>query len=186
MVLDPQCIWRKIQIEHREIRAKAMSHLSKHKAAYAAQWDREGPNGKPLDSFDTYLQESAKDSAYASPLEIEARARIFDVRVLVIPCLADFEVMAFRASQEKRVLVLALWYEDKHVSLLLPKEGKNYPDSALQISTGPVHPIRAGLGSRLTIPNGHHEADVSSNSYLGRPLKYLTFSPISLITDPIY
>ena len=139
------CLWcwipsvsgGKIQIEHREMRAKAMSHLSKHKVAYAAHWDREGPNGKPLDSFDTYLQESAKDSAYASPLEIEARARIFDVRVLVIPCLADFEVIAFRASQEKRVLVLALWYEDKHVSLLLPKEGKKYPDSALQISTGP-------------------------------------------------
>ena len=133
----------KIKVEHRELRAKAITHLQKHKSAYSAQWDGESPAGAPMQSFDDYLAASAKDSSYGSPLEVEALARVYDVQIILIPSLADFAVMSFRTSQAKRVLVL--WYQDKHVDLLIPKEDiKKYPEAVLSITTGPVHKLRAG------------------------------------------
>ncbi|CAE7423514.1 OTU5 [Symbiodinium pilosum] len=119
---DGNCIYRavsegltwlsggKLRVEHREMRAKAITHLQKHRAAYSAQWDGESPSGDPTQSFDDYLAASARDSSYGSPLEVEALARVFDVQIILIPCLADFAVMSFRTSQAKRVLVL--WYHD--------------------------------------------------------------------------
>ena len=59
-----------------------------------------------MQSFDDYLAASARDSSYGSPLEVEALARVFDVQIILIPCIADFAVMSFRTSQAKRVLVL--------------------------------------------------------------------------------
>ena len=138
----------KIKVAHREMRAKAITHLQKHKTAYCAQWDGESPSGDPMQSFDDYLAASAKDGSYASPLEVEALARVFDVQIILIPCIADFAVMSFRTSQAKRVLVL--WYRDKHVDLLIPKDDvKKYPEAVLSITTGPVHKLRAG-GPRST------------------------------------
>ena len=152
---DGNCVYRavsegltwlsggKIKVEHRELRAKAISHLQKHKEAYSAQWDKESPTGAPMQSFDEYLVASAQDGAYGSPLEVEALARVYDVQIILIPCLADFAVMSFRTSQAKRVLVL--WYHDKHIDLLIPKEDvRKYPQAVLSITTGPVHKLRAG------------------------------------------
>ena len=99
--------------------------------------------GTPMQSFDEYLVASAQDGAYGSPLEVEALARVYDVQIILIPCLADFAVMSFRTSQAKRVLVL--WYHDKHIDLLIPKEDvRKYPQAVLSITTGPVHKLRAG------------------------------------------
>ena len=152
---DGNCIYRavseglawltggKLKVEHRELRAKAITHLQKHKSAYSAQWDGESPSGDPMKSFDDYLAASARDSSYGSPLEVEALARVFDVQIILIPYMADFAVMSFRTSQAKRVLVL--WYQDKHVDLLIPKaDTKRYPEAVLSITTGPVHKLRAG------------------------------------------
>ena len=157
---DGNCIYRavseglawlsggKMKVEHREVRAKAITHLQKHKIAYSAQWDGESPSGDPMQSFDDYLAASARDSSYGSPLEVEALARVFDVQIILIPYIADFAVMSFRTSQAKRVLVL--WYQDKHVDLLIPKaDTKRYPEAVLSITTGPVHKLRAG-GPRST------------------------------------
>ena len=106
---DGNCVYRavsegltwlsggKIKVEHRELRAKAISHLQKHKEAY-----KESPTGAPMQSFDEYLVASAQDGAYGSPLEVEALARVYDVQIILIPCLADFAVMSFRTSQAKR------------------------------------------------------------------------------------
>ena len=130
----------KIKVAHRELRAKAITHLQKHKSAYGAQWDGESPLGVPMQSFDDYLAASAKEGAYGSPLEVEALARVFDIQIILIPCIADFAVMSFRTSQAKRVLVL--WYHDKHVDLLIPKDDvKKYPEAVLSITTGPVHKL---------------------------------------------
>ena len=138
----------KIKVEHRELRAKAITHLRKHQTAYSAQWDGESPSGASMQSFDDYLAASAQNSSYGSPLEVEALARVYDVQIILIPSLADFAVMSFRTSQAKRVLVL--WYHDKHVDLLIPREDiKKYPDAVLNITTGPVHKLRAG-GPRST------------------------------------
>ena len=152
---DGNCVYRavsegldwlsggKIKVEHRELRAKAITHLQKHKDAYSAQWDKESPAGVPMQSFDDYLAASAQNCAYGSPLEIEALARVFDVQIILIPCLADFAVMSFRTSQAKRILVL--WYENKHVDLLLPKSDiKKYPEAVVNITKGPVSKLRAG------------------------------------------
>ena len=152
---DGNCVYRaisegldwlsggKIKVEHRELRAKAITHLQKHREAYSAQWDKESPAGVPMQSFDDYLAASAQNCAYGSPLEIEALARVYDVQIILIPCLADFAVMSFRASQAKRILVL--WYENKHVDLLLPKSDiKRYPDAVVNITKGPVSKLRAG------------------------------------------
>ena len=157
---DGNCVYRavseglawlsggKLTVEHREVRAKAITHLQKHKTAYSAQWDGESPSGEPMQSFDDYLAASARDSAYGSPLEVEALARVFDVQIILIPCIADFAVMSFRTSQAKRVLVL--WCQDKHIDLLIPKaDVKKYPEAVLSITTGPVHKLRAG-GPRST------------------------------------
>ena len=152
---DGNCVYRaiseglawlsdgKISVEHRELRAKAITHLRKHKEAYSAQWDKESPAGAPMQSFEDYLVASAQDSAYGSPLEIEALARVYDVQIILIPCLADFAVMSFRTSQAKRIIVL--WYHDKHIDLLIPKDAvRKYPQAVLNITTGPVHKLRAG------------------------------------------
>ena len=56
--------------------------------------------------------------------------------------------MSFSTSQAKRVLVL--WYHDKRVDLLIPKDDvKKYPKAVLSITTEPVHKLRAG-GPRST------------------------------------
>ena len=157
---DGNCVYRavseglswlsggKIQVEHRELRAKAITHLQKHKQAYSAQWDKESPTGAPMQNFDDYLVASAREGAYGSPLEVEALARVFDVQIILIPCIADFAVMSFRTSQAKRVIVL--WYHDKHIDLLIPKDDvRKYPQAVLNITTGPVHKLRAG-GARST------------------------------------
>ena len=157
---DGNCVYRavseglawlssgKIKVEHRELRAKAITHLQKHKEAYSAQWDKESCSGDPMQSFDDYLAASAQNCAYGSPLEIEALARVYDVQIILIPCLADFAIMSFRTMQAKRILVL--WYEDKRIDLLLPKNDiKKYPDAVVNITKGPVSKLRAG-GPRST------------------------------------
>ena len=157
---DGNCVYRavseglawlsggKIKVEHRELRAKAITHLRKHQEAYSAQWDKESPTGAPMQSFEDYLVASAQNGAYGSPLEVEALARIYDVQIILIPLLADFAVMSFRTSQAKRVIVL--WYHDKHIDLLVPKDDvRKYPQAVLNITTGPVHKLRAG-GARST------------------------------------
>ena len=168
MAKDGNCIYRavaeglawlsggKLRVEHREVRAKAIAHLQKHKTAYFAQWDGESPSGDPMQSFDDYLAASARDCSYGSPLEVEALARVFDVQIVVIPYMADFAVMSFRTSQAKRVLVL--WYQDRHVDLLVPKaDTKKYPEAVLRITTGPVHKLRAG-GPRSTCSRASQSA----------------------------
>ena len=157
---DGNCVYRavsegltwlsggKIKVGHRELRAKAITHLQKHKEAYSAQWDKESPTGAPMQSFDDYLVASAQDGAYGSPLEVEALARVYDVQIILIPCIANFAVMSFRTSQAKRVIVL--WYHDKHIDLLIPKDDvRKYPQAVLNITIGPVHKLRAG-GARST------------------------------------
>ena len=152
---DGNCVYRaiaeglawlsagKLKVEHRELRAKAIAHLQKHKEAYSAQWDKESPSGDPMQSFDDYLAASAQNCAYGSPLEVEALARVYDVQIILIPCIADFAIMSFRSTQAKRILVL--WYHDKHIDLLLPKNDlKKYPDAVVNITKGPVSKLRAG------------------------------------------
>ena len=157
---DGNCVYRavseglswlsggKMKVEHRELRAKAIAHLRKHQEAYSAQWDKESPTGVPMQNFEDYLVASAQEGAYGSPLEVEALARVYDVQIILIPCIADFAVMSFRTSQAKRIIVL--WYHDKHIDLLIPKaDVRKYPQAVLNITTGPVHKLRAG-GARST------------------------------------
>ncbi|CAE7637517.1 unnamed protein product [Symbiodinium pilosum] len=109
---DGNCVYRaiaeglawlsagKLKVEHRELRAKAIAHLQKHKEAYSAQWDKESPSGDPMQSFDDYLAASAQNCAYGSPLEVEALARVYDVQIILIPCIADFAIMRALLHQQ--------------------------------------------------------------------------------------
>ena len=138
------------EFNHVELRARVASHLEKHRQEYEGEWDSVLPDGTKGKSFDEYLAAIRQLKQFASELELRALARIYNVRVLVVPASDLFTPMVFHTNA-KRMLVL--WLEDKHLEFLRPKGEKStfkdYPDEYWKVTDGPVKSLKVG-GSDAT------------------------------------
>ncbi|CAE7784354.1 unnamed protein product, partial [Symbiodinium sp. CCMP2456] len=133
------------EFSHVELRARATSHIEKHRSEYESEWDGVLPDGTKDKTFDDYLAAIRQLKQFSSELEIRALARIYNIRVLIVPASDAFTPMVFHA-QAKRMLVL--WLEDKHLELLRPKgentTSKDYPEEYWKVTEGPVKGIKVG------------------------------------------
>ena len=138
---------------HRDLRARANTHLQRHKEQYVAEWDGRGPalekleeeSSSKAEGFDKYLDLAEKESAYGSVLEIKVLSRIYDVCLMAIPRDGNFATMTFKEAKAKKHRAIVLWYTPKHVDLVMPaKDDEHYPEALFTGSTGQVIDLRAG------------------------------------------
>ena len=146
---------------HRDLRARAIEHIRRHRAEYEAEWDGQGPTLEKLraeakpdeDPFAKYLDLAAHESAYASIFEIKALSRLYDTCIIVIPQDGSFATMSFKDHKRKKAI--ALWYTPKHVDLLLPEqEGQSYPPDLFVACQGTVVDLRAGGRNAPSLSSG--------------------------------
>ena len=135
------------EFNHVELRARVASHLEKHRQEYESEWDSILPDGTRAKSFDEYLTAIRQLKQFASELELRALARIYNVRVLIVPASDAFTPMVFHTNA-KRMLVL--WLEDKHLEFLRPKGEnstfKDYPEEYWKVTDGPVKSLSLKVG----------------------------------------
>ena len=100
----------------RELRAIAMSHVAKHRSENEVDWDGKSPDGKPLKSFDEYLQLIVNSKAWGSSLELKALCRKFDIKVTVVSELLNVDPMLFQSTGRRGAFYF--WYTGVHFDLL--------------------------------------------------------------------
>ncbi|CAE7228019.1 Ptchd3 [Symbiodinium sp. CCMP2592] len=134
----------KIEKHPRILRAECIEHMQKHAEEYKAAWDSKGPDGRVLDSWDTYITAVSSESAYISDLELKAMARLYDVKVVLVPEMACFPPVVFHSGQKSPKRCLIFWYSGRHLDLLLVEEGKKIPKEIAEITATINFELRVG------------------------------------------
>ena len=62
-----------------------IDHLRRNADRYTPLWDSTSPTGEKLESWETYIEQLASESAYASDLELRALAKMWNLRLIVVP-----------------------------------------------------------------------------------------------------
>ena len=157
----------KIDKHPRNLRAECIEHMQKHSEEYRASWDGKGPEGSKLDTWEAYITAVSAESAYVSDLEIRALARLYDVRVVLVPQLACFPPVVFHSCQKSPKRCLVMWYSERHLDLLVTEEGKRIPSDITEIT--------ASINFELRVGGGPSVASSSEGEWGG---------PGSVFTDP--
>ena len=83
--------------------------MQKHSDEYKAAWDGKGPDGGVLATWDDYITAVSAESAYVSDLELKATARLYDVKVVLVPEMAHFPPVVFHSGQKSPKRCLIMW-----------------------------------------------------------------------------
>ena len=134
----------KLDKHPRILRAECVEHLHKHSEEYKAAWDGKGPGGDPLASWDEYLAQISAESAYVSDLELKAVARLYDIKVVLIPELACFAPVVFHSGQKSPKRCLIMWYSGHHLDLLVVEDGKKLPTDIVEVTAAINFELRVG------------------------------------------
>ena len=141
---DGNCMWHSLSaglallkdanILAPEIRAKVATHMRKHEATDAKEWDGELPNRQVSDDFSAYLTAIEQDKTWCSVLELRAAARVFDVRLIIFTIQEELEPFSIHNHPKRRVV--AMRFNGSHYDLLAPVD-KKYPAALLEIKGKP-------------------------------------------------
>ena len=134
----------KIDKHPRQLRAECVEHMQKHAEDYKASWDKKGPDGNELADWDSYIAAVSAESAYVSDLELRALARLYDVKVVLVPQLACFPPVVFHSGQKSPKRCLMLWYSERHLDLLVTEEGKRVPEDIAAVTAAINFDLRVG------------------------------------------
>ena len=128
------------------MRAGVVNHLQQHKDRYEGMWDQCDTNGTKVDglTYDAYCKLLGKEDAYASDVVLRALARTWQVNIVVFPADSKLELEPEAFTTQKPKVTPAFWLDGKHIDLLLPTEGREYPDELLEVRSAPSFGFRAG------------------------------------------
>ena len=118
--------------------------MQKHSDEYKAAWDGKGPDGGVLATWDDYITAVSAESAYVSDLELKATARLYDVKVVLVPEMAHFPPVVFHSGQKSPKRCLIMWYSGCHLDLLLVAGGKKLPTDIAEVTAAINFELRVG------------------------------------------
>ena len=118
--------------------------MQKHSDEYKAAWDGKGPDGGVLATWDDYITAVSAESAYVSDLELKATARLYDVKVVLVPEMAHFPPVVFHSGQKSPKRCLIMWYSGCHLDLLLVADGKKLPTDIAEVTAAINFELRVG------------------------------------------
>ena len=138
-------------LHHLLVRAELIQHYMKHSTTYSELWDHELPDGSHGSSFESYVEAMARPKVWGGILELRALARMYNVRITVVPRATSEQVFTIKPAQKQRLVVLL--FSGDHFDTLLPEDGKAFPQQIKDVVTEPpIIPMRGGGGSsRCTV-----------------------------------
>eukprot|EP00439_Symbiodinium_sp_Y106_P033647 s699_g4.t1 len=93
-------------LHHLLVRAELIQHYMKHSTTYSELWDHELPDGSHGSSFESYVEAMARPKVWGGLLELRALARMYNVRITVVPRATSEQVQAFLLDHSVDIAVL--------------------------------------------------------------------------------
>eukprot|EP00972_Heterocapsa_arctica_P070348 10392091-Heterocapsa_arctica.AAC.1 len=96
-----------------------MAHQRKYKEQYEPYWDGNDTGGTKLGGFMEYVTHMTMPGKWGGDGEIAAAARHYDIKIVVVPELAESPIYQFH---EKATVAIYLWYNGSHYDWMQPEE----------------------------------------------------------------